>query len=98
MNIEFNDIELKAPDAGGGNVYYNEGLPFTGTIVEHISGILIGEISVVDGHTQGRVASYYQNGQLMEEYFEKHNRMYGLYRKWDINGVLETEVDYGPES
>ena len=97
MIVEFDDIELMHPDAGGGNVYFYNGEPFTGTIVEHMNGVLVGEITVINSHTEGRVASYYNNGQIRYEYFQKHNRMYNLYRRWNINGVLEKEIDYETE-
>ena len=97
MIVEFDDIELSHPDAGGGNVYFYKGEPFTGTIVEHINNVLVGEITVVEGHQNGRITSYYSNGQIRSEYFEKFNRMYNLYRRWNTNGVLEIEINYGPE-
>ncbi|WP_414655116.1 toxin-antitoxin system YwqK family antitoxin, partial [Flavobacterium sp. UBA6135] len=95
MIVEFDDIELKHPDAGGGNVYFYNGQPFSGTIVEHTNGVLVGEISVVNGSTHGRVVSYFNNGQLNYEYFQKFNQMYGIYKRWNENGILEAEVDYG---
>lgn len=97
MNINFDEIELKHPDIGGGNVYYYQGQPFTGTIIEYNNGIIVGEISVVGGHTQGRIALYYENGQIQEEYFKKFNKAYGIYKEWDENGNLISEVNYGPE-
>jgi antitoxin component YwqK of YwqJK toxin-antitoxin module len=98
MNINFDDIEIMHPDAGGGNVYYYQGQPFTGTIVEYNNlNVLVGEITVVNGHTRGRVASYYNTGQIKEEYFEKYNQMYSIYKKWNQNGGLEFQQDYGPE-
>lgn len=97
MVVEFDDIELKHPDAGGGNVYFYNGQPFSGTIVEHINGVLVGEITVINGSTQGRVASYFNNGQIMEEYFKKYNRLYGIYKEWDENGTLISAIECGPE-
>ena len=98
MRVNFDDIEIMHPDYGGGSVYYCQGKPFTGTIVEyHSDGNLIGEITVVDSHTDGRVAGYFKSGNIEEEYFEKYNRMYGLYRKWDESGNLIREHDYGPK-
>ena len=58
MRIDFEDIENMHPDAGGGSVFYYNGTPFTGTITEYKNGILVGEISVIDSHTDGRVALY----------------------------------------
>lgn len=97
MRIDFDNIEIMHPDAGGGSVYYYQGKPFTGTIVEFKDGVLVGEITVVDSHTKGRVASYFANGKLEEEYFESYNRMYGVYRRWDEKGNLVSEHDYGEE-
>lgn len=97
MNVEFDDIEIMHPDAGGGNVYFYNGQPFSGTIVEHINGVLVGETTVLNGSTQGRVASYFNNGQIMEEYFKKYNRLYGIYKEWDENGTLISAVECGPE-
>lgn len=97
MVVDYDNIDLKGPDAGGGSVYFYKGQPFTGTVVEYIDGVLIGEVSVVNSHTQGRVTHYHSNGQLKQEYFEKRNRIYGIYKRWNINGILETEIDYGSE-
>lgn len=97
MVVEFDEIEIMHPDAGGGNVYFYNGQPFSGTIVEHINGVLVGEITVINGSTQGRVASYFNNGQIMEEYFKKYNRLYGIYKEWDENGTLISAVECGPE-
>jgi antitoxin component YwqK of YwqJK toxin-antitoxin module len=99
MRIKFEDIQLKHPDIGGGNVFYYLDLPFTGIVVEYDeNNNLMSEISVVESHTHGRVASFYSNGQIEEEYFEKNNKMYGFYRKWDENGKLVIEYDYGLET
>ena len=97
MDIDINDIEIMNPDIGGGNVFWYQGQPFTGTIVEYKNNILVTEISVVDSHTHGRFALYYDNGQIMKEYFEKYNQTYGIYREWDINGNLVSEIDFGAE-
>jgi antitoxin component YwqK of YwqJK toxin-antitoxin module len=97
MNIDINDIEIMNPDEGGGSVYWYQGQPFTGTIVEYKNNILVAEISVVDSHTEGRVAFYYYNGQIKQEYFEKYNDMYGIYRRWDESGKLVKEIDYGAQ-
>ena len=97
MKVEFDDIELKHPDESGGNVYFYNGNPFSGTIVEHVNNVLVGKITVVDGHINGRVTSYFNNGQIRSDYFEKYNKMYNIYRRWNENGVLEAEIDYGLE-
>ena len=98
MIVNFDDIDILNVDDGGGNMYYYNNQLFTGTIVEYNSnGILIGEINVVNGSKQGRIALYYDNGQIMDEHFEKNNRLYGIYKEWDENGNLTSQVDCGPE-
>lgn len=97
LRVDYDDIEFMHPDAGGGSVYYYNGKPFTGILVEYEGGKLIAEVTVILSHTAGRVASYYTNGQIEEEYFESYNRMYGMYRRWDENGNLLAEKDYGDE-
>ena len=94
MDIDINDIEIMNPDEGGGSVYWYQGQPFTGKIVEYKNNILVAEIIVIDSHTEGRVAFYYNNGQIMQEYFEKYNDTYGVYRDWDEDGNLISEIDY----
>ncbi len=97
MNINFDVTEIMAPDYGGGSVYYHNNKSFTGIIVEYYSnGNLSFEKTVVNGSTEGRVASYYEKGQIEDEYFEKNNRLYGIYKEWDENGSLLCEVDCGP--
>ena len=97
MNINFDDIEIMSPDDGGGSVFYYNNLPFTGTILEYSNGVLVGEITVVDGSTNGRVALYYNNGSIKEEYFQSYNRPFGIYKSWDENGNLFEEQDFGDE-
>ncbi len=97
MNVNFDDIEIANTDIGGGNIYHYNNQPFTGTIVEYNSaGVLVGELSIANGSKEGRQALYYNNGQIMEESFEKNNRLYGIHREWDEQGNLLREVDCGP--
>ncbi|MPT32048.1 MAG: hypothetical protein E2600_10375 [Chryseobacterium sp.] len=96
MNVNFDDIEIIAPDYGGGTVFYYNNQPFTGKIVEY-NNILIGEFEVVNGSKHGRTASYYDNGQIMEEGYISYNRPYGHFKEWDKNGNLIKEIDFGPE-
>jgi antitoxin component YwqK of YwqJK toxin-antitoxin module len=98
MKVNFDDIEIANIDAGGGAIYHYQNSPFTGTIVEYNNlGILVGELTIVNGSKKGRTVLFYDNGQIMEESFESYNRPYGLYRKWDENGNLLEEYDFGPE-
>lgn len=100
ITINFNDdkIEVKHPDSGGGMYYYYQGQPFTGIFEEfYANGNLIGEITVVDGHVNGRQTQYYENGQLKEEYFEKFNSMYNTYKYWDQLGHLTLHIIHDDE-
>ncbi|WP_454881425.1 toxin-antitoxin system YwqK family antitoxin [Sphingobacterium detergens] len=98
MKVNFEDIEIGNVDAGGGNMYYYNDEPFSGTIVEYnAEGVLIGEISVLNGSSHGKSVLYYDNGQKMEELFQSYSRPYGIFRKWDENGNLIKEIDFGPE-
>lgn len=98
MNVNFDDIEIANIDGGGGNVYHCQNQPFTGTIVEYNSvGILVGEFTIVNGSKKGRKVLYYDNGQIMQESFESYNRPYGLYKKWDEQGNLLEEYNFGSE-
>ena len=72
MNVNFDDIEIEGFDYGGGAIYSYQNHPFTGTIVEYNSaGVLVGELTIVNGSVEGRVALYYNNGQIMKESYEK---------------------------
>ncbi|MDR6546657.1 antitoxin component YwqK of YwqJK toxin-antitoxin module [Chryseobacterium rhizosphaerae] len=98
MTVDFNDIEILNTDAGGGNTYFYNNQPFTGLIVEYNNtGILIGEITVFNGSKKGRIALYFDNGQIQKEYFQSYNRPYGISKQWDENGNLMHQHDYGPE-
>jgi len=79
-------------------MYYYNDEPFSGTIVEYnAEGVLVGEISVLNGSKQGKTVLYYNNGQKMEEVYQSYNRAYGIYREWDENGNLIKEIDFGLE-
>lgn len=98
MKVNFDDIEIGNVDAGGGTMFYHNDMPFSGIIEEYNSeGVLIGEISVLNGSKHGRVAMYYDNGKIMQEFYQSYNRPYGILRNWDENGNLTKEIDFGPE-
>ncbi len=59
MNVNFDDIEIANTDIGGGNIYHYQDQPFTGTIVEYnTAGVLVGELTIVNGSKEGRQALY----------------------------------------
>lgn len=96
IRINFDEVEIESIDGGGGVFYNHKGKRFTATIVEYNEqNILISELEVFKGHVHGRVASYYENGQIKEEYFEKYNKLYGMHREWDKDGNLIYEHDAG---
>lgn len=98
ITITWDEIELMHPDACDGSVFYYQGKPFTGLLVEyHANGNLISEIEVFNSHTHGRIREFHINGMLKEEYYKKFNRFYGFYKMWDENGNLISTKDFGPE-
>jgi antitoxin component YwqK of YwqJK toxin-antitoxin module len=98
MTINFDNIEIMAPDYGGGTVFYHNNSPFTGTIVEYDDkGVLISEFLVLNGSRHGRSASYDSNGRIIEEGFISNNRPYGLHKEWDEHGILIKEINFGKE-
>lgn len=99
MIVNFDDIEIMAPDYGGGTVFYHNNKPFTETIVEYNNNnVLIGEFEVLNGSKHGRTASYFNNGQILEEGYISYNRPYGIFKEWDENGNLIKQVDFGAEN
>ncbi len=100
MKIEDTDplLQFKYSDAGGGDFYHYDGVPFTGTIIYRDSnGNIDLERTFVEGSVCGVVRGYHPNGQLCGERYEKRNKDYGFSRRWDENGNLIFEVDCGPE-
>lgn len=98
MRVNFDEIDVLNTDIYGSNIFYRGNEIFTGTIVEYNNeGVIIGELTVVNGTINGRVALYYDNGQIMEEGFQKYNRYYGSFKEWDKNGKLIRQVDFGTE-
>ncbi|MCC8408690.1 hypothetical protein LJ707_07100 [Mucilaginibacter sp. UR6-1] len=97
LRVAYEDLENKGFDAGGGEILYYQGQPFTGTIVQYIDGILVSEEEFENGHLGGAQRDYYLNGQIKEEWFIAFNKRYGLYREWDEQGNLIDEFDFGPK-
>ena len=98
MIVNFAEIDILNIDYGGGNVYYYNDELFSGTIVEYNeNGILVSEITVLDGSKHGMFNLYYDSGRIESQYFENDNRTYGISRKWDESGNLIYEHDFGSE-
>lgn len=97
LRVTYEELENRGFDAGGGEILYYRGNPFTGTIVEYRNGVLIGEQEFEDGHLGGAQRSYYANGNIHEEYFITFNRDYGLFREWDEQGNVIRQKDFGPK-
>ena len=99
MKVNWNDSEMDIEgfDAGGGEIYYYQGKPFTGVLEETSNGILICEIECKNGYPEGLQRHFHNNGQLREESFIKFNNPFGIMREWDENGNLLSEYDWGPE-
>lgn len=95
VNFEDPDLEYMGIDAGGGNMYNYQNVPFTGILEEfYANGNLIGKIEIRNGYTYGLQDQYYENGQIQREYFLKFNHFYGSYKCWDIDGNLTLHVEH----
>lgn len=95
VNFDDDDLQYKSIDAGGGNRYDYQGLPFTGIIEEfHENGILIGETECKNGYTDGLQRLYYENGQMEREYYIKYNRCYKSYKSWTKTGSIRIHIEY----
>jgi antitoxin component YwqK of YwqJK toxin-antitoxin module len=97
LRIEYEDLEHRGMDAGGGDILYHCGQPFTGIVVLYADGVLISEEEFTDGHLGGAQRQYHLNGQIEEEYFIALNTHYGLYRKWDQEGNVVKQFVLGPK-
>jgi deoxyribonuclease V len=97
LRVTYEELENRGFDAGGGEILYYKGKPFTGAIVEYKNGLLISEEEFIDGHLGGAQRNYYSNGRIEKEYFVAFNTHYGFIRRWDENGNLAHERYSGPK-
>ncbi|PZR09055.1 MAG: hypothetical protein DI539_22260 [Flavobacterium psychrophilum] len=87
--VDYDDLENKGFDGGGGEILYYKDEPFTGFIVDYYeNGRLASEEEYKDSYKDGAVRQYFENGQIEEEYFIKYHRLYDSYKLWDSNGIL----------
>ena len=90
--VSFDDVQQMGTDSGGDIIYYYQGQPFTGNIQEFINGVLIGESEFTDGHRGGIQRDYYPNGQIMEEFTIRFNKMEGVFTQWDEKGNMTSQT------
>ncbi|QPH40848.1 toxin-antitoxin system YwqK family antitoxin [Pedobacter endophyticus] len=93
LRVEYNDPDMKLrnrPTNWGGGVYLYKGQPFTGVETYHDpnTNILVAEYEYMDGIFDGRQATYWPNGKLKEEYFQKYDYHIGSFKRWDEKGNL----------
>ena len=80
-------------DAGGGEMYKYQNVPFTGIMVEYFpNGNIASEEEFLNGHRGGVQRRYYANNQMQEEFYIQFNRLEGIFRRWDVNGNLKRET------
>ena len=78
-NIDFNDYS-----------YLYHGVAFTGVAYENDSkGVLISEMSFVDGIQEGVSRSWYSSGAKKSEENFRYNGLNGLGQEWFENGKLK---------
>jgi len=93
--VEYKDLETIGFDAGGTEMLSYKGKPFTGFIVEYYTnGILMSEEEYKDGYKNGVNRSYFENGQIEEEYFSRYNCFYSTFTSWNMNGNLILKTTY----
>ena len=98
--VNYNDPNLLGgiPDAGGGGALFYNGVPFTGKVQAfYPNGNLEVEEEYVDSHKHGRQVSYYENGQIEEDYYQRFNYFYGISRTYYPNGTLKSQTEYNDE-
>ncbi|MCX2431032.1 hypothetical protein [Pedobacter sp. GR22-10] len=93
LRIEYNDPDLDLDDRPtnwGGGVYLYKGRPFTGVEIYYYpdTNQLSAEYEYKDGIFDGRQATYWPNGNLKEEYFQKYDYHVGSFKRWNEQGVL----------
>lgn len=95
LRINYDDLENRGFDGGGGEILYYRNKPFTGfSLDRHNNGNICFEEEYKDGYKDGAARSYFENGEIKEEYFIKHNSLYDSYKLWDINGTLIRHLIY----
>lgn len=93
--VGYDDLETIGFDGSGGEMFGYRNEPLTGTIVEYYpNNNLAAEICYVNGYRQGMTKTFYENGQIEEEYVMKHARFNGPYKHWDEEGTLILHVIY----
>ncbi len=88
LRIEYKDLEHDGFDGGGSEKLKYKGKPFTGTMLIYEDGGWLGaEIEYQNGYLEGWTRSYFENGQLEEEYYLHNNEVKGgTYNKYDEEG------------
>ena len=99
MRVNFDDLDQVDQDAGGGNVYHYQGVPFTGIAeIYYPNQQLEAEFEIVDGSENGFCNEYHENGQLEYENFIRFNRYYGDSKLYDDQGNLLLHLSWDEET
>lgn len=56
-----------------------------------------GEEEYINSHKHGRQVSYYENGQIEEDYYQRFNYFYGISRTYYPNGTLKSQTEFNDE-
>lgn len=97
VDITDSNLELGLPDIGGGPTYLYNGNPFTGKLIAYHNGALNYEMEVIDSHQHGHYISYFSNGQVKSDYYQKYNWFYGIYKRYNEQGILTNYREYDDE-
>jgi antitoxin component YwqK of YwqJK toxin-antitoxin module len=98
LRVEYNDPNMtlrNRPTNWGSGVYLYNGAPFTGVMVyRENNGQITAEYEYKDGIFDGRQATYWPNGNLEEEYFQKYDYHIGAFKRWNEQGVLISHQEF----
>jgi antitoxin component YwqK of YwqJK toxin-antitoxin module len=88
-----NQLQFDGFDEGGGEMYKYQNAPFTGIMIEYFpNGNTASEEEFLNGHKGGVQRRYFSNNQIEEEFHIQFNRLEGVFKRWDVNGILKRET------
>lgn len=88
LRVNNEDLILKGVDSGGSPILYYKDNPFTGVALTYEDGGWLSlEEEFQNGYLEGWIKSYFENGQLEEEYYLHNNEVKeGTYNQYDEQG------------
>lgn len=98
LRVLYDDLEIVGFDGGGSKILHYKGDPFTGFVVDYNeNSTLAFEAEYKNGHQDGVNRSFYNNGQIEEEYYTKYNRILKHFKRWTSKGRLIKHITFNEE-